>query len=214
MVFIRSTHPSQDTEAAVAALRATTSGGQSAVDQAGFIFMGFFGAGGAGNWSFSDTDGLVDWLQHDVALAQRNSTPGYGLPLSSTFQQASTGPSASTLRLLSGAYDSANLAELQTLNSRLHSIYYAITLLPNFTLTAQNLVALNDTIHSMLATGGVWDDFDAFFEHFDADYAALPDTALLTTHLDTLFAGTVSVWVESHKTHIYIPAPLVPNLDS
>jgi len=200
------------TNSSLANLSSTISDGQRAVAQLDVLYVDFFGRGGPENYSFSDTNGSIDLIQHDMTVTRRNSTPGQGLPLSSTFQQASTGPSASTLRLLSGAYDSANLAELQTLNSRLRSIYYAITLLPNFTLTAQTLVSVNTSLLSMLETGGILDEFDAFFEQFDADYAALPQTALLTAHVNAVFDEIGRLDTAQARAHVDAMDPYVSDL--
>ena len=56
----------------------TLTQGQVAVGGLQNYFTTFFGAAGPTSYSFSDTDGLLDSLQHDVTAASRNDTPGRG----------------------------------------------------------------------------------------------------------------------------------------
>jgi hypothetical protein len=98
-------------------------------------------------------DGVVSASIDDLQAMQRVEDGGV-LPNTEVFQDASTGATASTARLLSAAMHGAP-AEIALMNEKLLAIDKNMTALPNYTLTANKLVYLNDSINAALASNGL-----------------------------------------------------------
>ena len=97
--------------------------------------------------------GIVPLCLADVNAVQRVINDGL-LPDVGTFSDASTGVTASTSRILSGAMDGLPV-EVNEMNRKLIAIDTNISALPNFTITGDRLVYLNDTIKNAFAPSGL-----------------------------------------------------------
>mmetsp|Transcript_24409 Transcript_24409/g.45443 ORF Transcript_24409/g.45443 Transcript_24409/m.45443 type:complete len:1451 (-) Transcript_24409:165-4517(-) len=98
-------------------------------------------------------DGVVANSIDDLKAVQRVDDGGL-LPNTNVFDDASTGASGSTQRLLSGAMNGVPV-EITAMNDKLIAIKDNVTALPDYSDTADSLVSLNDTINSVLAPNGL-----------------------------------------------------------
>ena len=103
-----------------------------------------------------DEDGIVPNCVQDLK-AIRRIVDGGRLTNVADYQSASTGSTGSTSRLQSGDMD-GDSAEITEMNSKLIAINGNMTTLPNYTLTADRLVYLNDTIKDVLTPNGLMEN--------------------------------------------------------
>lgn len=97
--------------------------------------------------------GVVEGCVDDLEAIQRVDNGGL-LPNSNVFDDASTGSTGSTSRLLAGNL-AGDPAEITLMTNKLLAIDKNMSALPNYTLTANQLVYLNTTINNALGPHGL-----------------------------------------------------------
>ena len=145
-----------------------------------------FGVDGPENYTPSDRDGYVDYVQYDIAHLARDDTPGEGVPTIATLDDAARGPTASVQRLLNGNLNGQR-TELLALNAKLHNIYASVVLLPNFAETATVLEQINDLILDMVQLGGVIAVMPGQLIALQSSLDNLPNTTIISNHAITFY---------------------------
>jgi hypothetical protein len=104
-------------------------------------------------------DGVVATGTAELEAARRLDSNGL-IPNTAEFQEASTGSSGSTARLISSDLN-GEAAEITEMNDKLIILNRNLTALPNFTLTADRLVYLNDSINAAVSPTGIMTNLTA-----------------------------------------------------
>ena len=163
-------------------------------------------------------DGIVENGVDDLKAVQRVEDGGL-VPNADVFQDASTGATGSTSRLLSGDLN-GNSAEINLMNDKLIAIDKNLTALPNYTVTANQLVYLNDTIRSALDENGLIANLTSAMNALDESiqspipilYDIMASISSFSNNLDEL---TVEMADNLHVVRIMLPLieTLLPQFD-
>lgn len=121
--------------------------------------------------------GVISSSRDDLKAMQRVQNGGM-LPNEEVFVSATTGY-GSTARLIDGSMNS-NVTDITLMNSKLTDIYTNLSGLPSYSLSADNLVAVNDTISAALAPYGLLENMT------DAITQLSVDVLLPLPHLYTI----------------------------
>lgn len=148
------------------------------------------------------TTGKINSISSDLSTISRSSTPGQGFPTTTSFDDASTSASASMDRLIAGAYNANNAAELATLNNRLFTIYDMIAQLPDYHQTAENLRLVNSTVVAIVEPGGLIDQLVHSISVVNAELAALPTSATFISHVTDLYDETKSISLSKIRSQV------------
>lgn len=155
--------------------------GEDIIDDAKSIMIKLFGA--ADLPVTDQTAGLLGSIKTDLNKLQRS--PSGDVPSASTFTAASDSSAGSITHLISGAYNNS-VSDLTTMNNKLTSIYTSTKSLPNLTTTGNNILKVNQTIHSMISPNGLLDDVTKAINAVSNNISAYPSLNKVYHHLDSL----------------------------
>ena len=157
-------------------------------------------------------DGVIASSVDDLQAAQRVENGGL-LPNTNVFDDASTGSTGSTQRLISGDMNGVP-AEITLMNDKLIAIERNISALPNFAETADNLIELNDTINSVLSPNGLLNNLTTQME--DLSNLVVEPIPILNDISNTItsFKVTLDSLVIEMRDTIYVMRIMLPLIES
>lgn len=139
--------------------------GQKILNETGGTMMDLFGTTDLP--VADDSLGLLGGIKDDLNQIQR--APMGPIPIASDFNAAAD----SMTDFISGTLNNS-VSGLDTLNDQLTPIYNSMSGLPNFTTTANNVLKVNSTIHSMLSPGGLFDQVPTALNAISNNITAYP----------------------------------------
>jgi len=135
-------------------------------------------------------EGLAAEVHRDLTAIQRS--PEGTIPPVDVFDEASDGEYGSTRVLISGGMD-GNSSQVQLMNDKLSVIYTNMSSLPNYTVTANNIVALNDTINDALGDSGILSNITDSLLALESVVDSYPALNITASYVNELYTIVQSV---------------------
>ena len=157
-------------------------------------------------------DGVVESCVSDLRAIQRVDNGGM-LPNSAVFYEASEGAVGSTSLLNDGTLD-GNSAEITLLTEKLVAIDQNISALPNYTLTADQLVYLNTSINDALAPNGLISNLTRHMTALDASIQGPVPTLIEILSSIASFQTTVDGLTDEMADTLHVLNILLPLIET
>jgi len=137
--------------------------------------------------------GVAAEVHSDLTTIQRS--PAGTVPSVGVFDEASNGEYGSTSELLSGDMN-GNSSNIQLMNERLTLIYANMSSLPNYSVTAMNIVALNESINEALSNSGILSNLTDSLLELESSTDSYPDLSATASYVNALYSIVQSVDVD------------------
>lgn len=163
----------------------------------------------------SDNIGLIPQTEAELLTISRNDELTMGFPSEGRFQSAG---STQDDQLMTGNFNfNAMPNELAEYNRNLSDIYLAIAVLPDYSVTADNLRLINDTVNVVTEDGGLVDTVVNSLTELDSLLDEIEDSSYYTSQVENLYSAVEPLNLEAMYDNIEILAGLVdripPQLD-